>query len=67
MTQEDYNFVNSFRDVLEHFVKHGTYVGGAENLFLKYLQPNELGCSSCKSACMIQRLNELEQYDASNL
>jgi hypothetical protein len=67
MTKEDYNFVNGFREVLEHFATHQTYVGGCDNLFNKYLQPNELGCSGCKSACMIQRLRELKEYELRNL
>lgn len=63
MTLEQYNFVNQYRDIINHFVKHQTYVGGADTLFAKYLQPNELGCSACKSACMIERFNELNEYE----
>ena len=63
MSEEQYNFVNGFRAILEHFNKHQIYVGGADVLFSKYLQPNEMGCPACKSACMIQRYNELKEYD----
>lgn len=63
MTEEQYNFVNGFREVLEHFIKHNIYVGGCDALFNRYLQPGELGCFACKSACMIQRLNELKEYE----
>lgn len=63
MTEEQYNFVNGFRDILTFYVKHQTYVGGADSLFNRYLQPGELGCMNCKSACMIERYNELMEYD----
>ena len=67
MDKEQYEFVNQYREVIEHFVSHQTYVGGADGLFLKYLTPTEMSCSSCKSACMIQRYNELKQYELQNL
>lgn len=63
MTEEQYNFVNGYKDILTHFNKHQIYVGGADGLFEKYLEPNERACDSCKSACMIQRYNELMEYD----
>lgn len=66
MSEEQYNFVNGYRDILTHFMKHQIYVGGADGLFNRYLQPGELGCSACKSACMIQRYNELMEYDKRN-
>ena len=64
MTTDEYNFVNGYRDILVHFIKHQTYVGGADGLFEKYLDVSERSCSSCKSACMIQRYNELIEYDS---
>lgn len=63
MTKEQYEFVNGYRGILEHFVNHQTYVGGADTLFAKYLQPSELGCSACKSACLIERHRELLEYE----
>lgn len=66
MNEEQYNFVNRFRKEIAHFVAHQTYVGGCDDLFLKYLQPNELGCPACRSACLIQRYNELMEYDKRN-
>ena len=63
MSEEQYNFVNGYKDILTFFVKHQTYIGGADVLFSKYLQPNEMGCPSCKSACMIERYNELIEYE----
>ena len=63
MTEEQYNFVNGYKDILNFFVNHQTYVGGADGLFEKYLEPNERACPSCKSACMIQRYNELLEYE----
>lgn len=63
MTKEQYEFVNGYRQILDHFHDHQTYVGGADTLFAKYLQPAELGCSACKSACLIERRIELIEYE----
>ena len=63
MSEEQYNFVVQYKEILTFFNNHQTYVGGADVLFSKYLQPNEMGCPACKSACMIQRYNELIEYE----
>ena len=68
MTLEQYNEVIKYRGIIETFINHGTYIGGADELFHYYgMQPSELSCPTCKSAFLIERSIELKQYELNNL
>ena len=68
MTEEQYNEVVKYRGIIETFVSHGTYIGGATALMDYYkLDQSEKSCQTCVAAFLITRSIELEQYEHSNL
>ena len=73
LTEEQYNKVNGYREILEHFKAHQTYVGGADGLF-DYLEQQGIAlepiirtCNECKSGFLLFSLSLLKQYEKTNL
>lgn len=64
MTEEQYKFTIQYRGIIELFAKTGQYIGGAESLFEYYkIIGQERSCPSCISRFLLERNNEIKQYE----
>jgi hypothetical protein len=67
LTQEEYQFVNGFRSILEIFSEHGEYIGGADALMdwheKKYGEKIDRHCSGCKAGFLKFSYSMLKQYE----
>lgn len=70
LTEQEYNFVNGFRDMLTLFHNHGEYVGGADKLIEfhenKYGEKIDRGCPGCMTGFLNFSYSMLIQYENQN-
>lgn len=73
ITQEQYNYLNSFRGIITMFVEQQTYVGGGDALFDYYTTNFNLGnsinksCPTCMAGCLLHCSNMIKEYENRNL
>ncbi len=69
ITQEQYNYLNSFRQIIDMFISQQTYVGGADALFDYFVvnfnggQPLNTRCSSCVGGVLLDCSNMIKEYE----
>lgn len=62
ITEEQYNYYQQYRGVLDLFNKTGEYVGGCQDLF-NYMNVTDIRCQNCLSAALITAHTQLTEYE----
>ena len=65
MTLDQYNEAIKYRGIIDLFYSSGQYIGGAESLMDYFnFKGQERGCPACVGRFLLERYNDIRQYES---